>query len=612
MMDSRERILRQRLSAEYKQAEKELLKEFKEYTKAFENEDKEKRRLVRQGKLSPSEHIEWRKNKMLYKDTLKQKVDVMSQHLLNVNKQARGIIRRETFGVYADQYNFGVYQVEKGLHIDTSFMLFDQTTVKRMAEKNPKLLPERKAPDGKILKYSRRKVNTAITQGVLQGESIDDIAKRLTKVVGMEERYALTNARTAMTGAQNAGRLDSYIAMKKMGIKLRKQWMATLDERTRTSHQEMDGEIVDIEEKFSNELEYPGDPEGHPREVYNCRCTMIADLPDFPPENMQRLDNIDKTPIDYVTYKEWAQEKFRKQKIGTTQGVAVTNTGGSVGQVQQNNKPRTAQYINNITEVGLNNSPGAKRRVQTAIDSTAQALGVTSQQAKEALERGIQRIVDECDMVMRIRGSNLEKVLREGYFKNQFETGTSGGALGTGMRRLLEHEKFGVPKDGISDGDRPIYGMLAPKFSWNNDRIVKYYESGAGSWYGDVTVVLKKENLINNATMTLGDSLDYDMSIVGTEMNNIKYSGSYDMGTRTGTIARIDGKTPTEQVADAVIDFTGTGDGYFEYQIHGKENHSVDNIECVIIPYDAWTYYEGLRKELNRRGIRCISSRKVN
>lgn len=309
MMDSRERILRQRLSAEYKKAEKELQKELDEYFKRFQKQDKEKAKLVSQGKLDQSEYIKWRRDKMLYKETLSQKVDVMSQHLLNADKQARGIIRKETFGVYADQYNFGVYQVEKGLHIDTSFTLFDQKTVERMADKNPKLLPERTAPDGKILKYSRRKVNTAITQGVLQGESIDDVAKRLTKVVGMEERYALTNARTAMTGAQNAGRLDSYIAMKRMGIKLRKQWMATLDERTRTSHQEMDGEIVDIEDKFSNELEYPGDPEGDPREVYNCRCTMIADLPDFPPENMQRLDNIDKTPIDYVTYKEWASHK---------------------------------------------------------------------------------------------------------------------------------------------------------------------------------------------------------------------------------------------------------------------------------------------------------------
>ena len=305
-MDSRERIVRQRLSAEYKKAEKELQKELNEYFKRFQKQDKEKAKLVSQGRLDQSEYIKWRKNKMLYKETLSQKVDVMSQHLLNVNKQARDIIRKEMFGVYADQYNFGKYEVEKGLKVNTSFTLFDQKTVERMAEKNPKLLPERKAPDGKILKYSRRKVNTAITQGVLKGDSIDKIARRLTDVVGIEEGYARLNARTAMTGAQNAGRLDSYFDSKSLGINIKKQWMATLDERTRTSHQAMDGEVVDIEDKFSNELEYPADPEGDPAEVYNCRCTMIAVLPDFPPQNMMRLDNVNGTPIEYATYNEWA------------------------------------------------------------------------------------------------------------------------------------------------------------------------------------------------------------------------------------------------------------------------------------------------------------------
>lgn len=318
-MDSRERIIRQRLSAEYKQAEKELRKELDDYYKRFQKQDKEKAKLVSQGKLDRSEYIKWRKNKMLYKETLNQKVDVMSQHLLNVNKQARDIIRKEMFGVYADQYNFGKYEVEKGLKVNTSFTLFDQKTVERMADKNPKLLPERKAPDGKILKYSRRKVNTAITQGVLKGDSIDKIAQRLSRVVGMEERYALTNARTAMTGAQNAGRLDSYFDSKKLGINVRKQWMATLDERTRESHQMLDGESRPIEEPFSNGLMYPANADlpksikvdGHkvsptPAEVYNCRCTMIADLPDFPPQNMMRLDNVNGTPIEYATYNEWA------------------------------------------------------------------------------------------------------------------------------------------------------------------------------------------------------------------------------------------------------------------------------------------------------------------
>lgn len=52
-----------------------------------------------------------------------------------------------------------------------------------------------------------------------------------------------------------------------------KQWDATLDGRTRDSHRRVDGEIRELDEKFSNGLMFPGDPSGGAAEVVNCRCT---------------------------------------------------------------------------------------------------------------------------------------------------------------------------------------------------------------------------------------------------------------------------------------------------------------------------------------------------
>lgn len=64
-----------------------------------------------------------------------------------------------------------------------------------------------------------------------------------------------------------------------MGIGLRQQWRAALDGKTRHAHRQLDGQMVDIGEKFKVdgcELEYPGDPSAPGYLVYNCRCTVVS------------------------------------------------------------------------------------------------------------------------------------------------------------------------------------------------------------------------------------------------------------------------------------------------------------------------------------------------
>ena len=176
----------------------------------------------------------------------------------------------------------------------------------------PELMPNyplaRALRRGIDLAYGRRQVTASVTSSILQGRSLwgiaDDLQQRITT---MDRTSAIRTARTAFTGAQNAGRMDSYAAAEKMGIKLKKEWLATLDGRTRHSHAALDGEKVGTDEKFSNGCRFPGDPQGRPGEVYNCRCTMVAALDDV--DTSGALRRTQDGLIPDMTYAQWEASK---------------------------------------------------------------------------------------------------------------------------------------------------------------------------------------------------------------------------------------------------------------------------------------------------------------
>lgn len=124
---------------------------------------------------------------------------------------------------------------------------------------------------------------------------------------------AIRTARTATTAAQNAGRMDSYHAAEGMGIKLKKEWLATLDGRTRHAHAMLDGQTAETDKPFhvdGYEIMYPGDTSAPGYLVYNCRCTLIAALDDVPktPNPLRRARDPEtgrSILVSDMTYAQW-------------------------------------------------------------------------------------------------------------------------------------------------------------------------------------------------------------------------------------------------------------------------------------------------------------------
>lgn len=318
----------------YRTAQKDLQKKIDDYVGKFAKDDAKKQKLVANGKMSQEDYDAWKQKTMLTGKQYRQMLDTVSTDLTNADKIARSIINGYTPEAYAVGMNYGTYQVESGTTFNTNFTLYNRETVERLLRDDPQLLPMPKVNIPKDKAWNYKQVNRQLTQGILQGESMPKIAKRFEAVTpsktvaDIKDAYkktseqiakeiahknkvaAIRNARTAVTGAENAGRMDSFYRAKEMGIGVKKQWLATPDGRTRDSHVEIDLEVVELEENFSNGCEYPGDPGGDPAEVYNCRCAMIPWLDRFG----DKFDGERMMNLHGMTYDEWKEGHNRQAK----------------------------------------------------------------------------------------------------------------------------------------------------------------------------------------------------------------------------------------------------------------------------------------------------------
>lgn len=259
-----------RLNVSYRMARISLMDKIEKYLEEFEKEDAYKRALYDSGELSHEEYTRWKYSTLAGTKQWKRMLNQLADDMTHQNQIAASMIDDTLPDVYALNHNYGTFEAEKGSGYDTTYTLYDKNTVKRLLTEHDDLLPHPSVPIEKDKLWNKQHLQSAVLQGILTGEPMSDIAKRFQSVTNMTEHAAMRNARTAVTGAENAGRIDSYIRAQNMGINMKQMWMATLDARTRDSHAMLDGEQQEVGKKFSNGCRYPGDPQGAASEVYNC------------------------------------------------------------------------------------------------------------------------------------------------------------------------------------------------------------------------------------------------------------------------------------------------------------------------------------------------------
>lgn len=337
--------MEKKIARVYKQASKEAEEKLDDYLRRFAIKDATWQRRVAAGEATAAEYAQWRIGQIMMGKRWEEMRNSLAQDYHNANLIARSVVTGYMPEVYALNHNYGTFQVEQGGRVDTSYTLYSRETVERILRDDPDLLPgpgpqmkntfalwdayrqgenielteaQKKAFDnliasGKDLRWQEGQIQSVMLQGILQGESIPNLSRRVADTMGeINHKSTIRYARTAATAAQNAGRQDAYRRAEALGVDMVREWRATLDMRTRHEHRVLDGQQRGVDEPFEMggyEIMYPGEPSAPAHLIWNCRCTLIPRVSGWESRTGKLRDD---SKIEGMSYEEWKENHDEK------------------------------------------------------------------------------------------------------------------------------------------------------------------------------------------------------------------------------------------------------------------------------------------------------------
>lgn len=314
--------LEKKIAREYRKAVKEAQEKLDDYLRRFEIKDEKWQLMVARGEKTAEEYKAWREAQIMVGKRWEALKNQLAADYHNANVIARGIVTGAMPEAYALNMNYATYLIEKQGRVDTGFTLYSRETVERILRDNPDLLPapgrnmKARIAAGKDIAWQAGQIQSVTLQSIVQGESIPHMAQRIARTMGeSNHKSTIRYARTAMTGAQNAGRQDAYHRAEALGVKMKRRWIATLDNRTRHEHRQLDGQERGTDEPFEvdgYEIMYPGDPSAEPFLIWSCRCTTRAVVSGWDSKSGALRSN---EAIGGQSYEEWRKGHSQPERI---------------------------------------------------------------------------------------------------------------------------------------------------------------------------------------------------------------------------------------------------------------------------------------------------------
>lgn len=266
--------MEKRLSAIYSRAEKTVQKKMADYAKSIDEKSAELLQAYKDAeaeeekKKAKNEYIRFYRKLVKSKEFVSLSATV-ADDLYRANVEASAYINSQTPSIYALNYNYINAQMARDIDGFTPQEITDDEAERYSGY--TKQTVDRK----KDTRWNKDNLKKSVIAGSLLLLGAYAIMKRSANSAVEKNRNSASMHSEGMgTDAENKARLDGMYRASDIGVKVQKQWRATLDNRTRDSHRSLDGETIDIDATFDNGLKYPREPGGASSEICHCRCRL--------------------------------------------------------------------------------------------------------------------------------------------------------------------------------------------------------------------------------------------------------------------------------------------------------------------------------------------------
>lgn len=255
------------------QNEKKILQLLKQvYQRASMDCERKIRELAGRTDMENLQSIIYQKQ---YQEALKKQLDGILDALQN--KEFENIAEYLT-GCYEDGFLGALYDIHgQGIPL---IIPIDQAQVVDAVQTDSKISTNLYTRLGGDVSYLKKSIRAELSRGIANGLTWTEMAAHIAHGMNSPFHKAMNKAirisRTEGHRIQNRAQMDMLNKAKENGADVVKQWISTLDDRTRESHKVLDGQIREIEDYFEvngHKAKYPGGF-GVASEDIHCRCCM--------------------------------------------------------------------------------------------------------------------------------------------------------------------------------------------------------------------------------------------------------------------------------------------------------------------------------------------------